>query len=626
MITLSKKILIWDSDSELRNETDTVFLWRSFTEKGQNCFSIPNYVEKNSYSIRQKYLSFLYEISNDNSRGDNLINRLSIDNGISYWWMTLIAQKDVIQYSPHIYDIIKLYSLNEQLKFISFDEIEITSDNYGLISVLQEWASLKEIKFSARRSNGHSVSKSNLFFNDLLLRSKIFCRGISIFSKYTLQRIRPFGRGKIHFAGNKSEISFFDIFTHLNKISLEEGEYSSGYWTKIVGLLRSDKISTNWFHLFYKHRSIRNIPTAARIIKSFNKKVETENHVLLDAELSILDAFKALYYVCVINVISIKIPKLNKRFFDNKVEFNFWHILKKDWYESFWGARAYLNLYNVVIFKSVLSKIPKQKLGFYIQENQPWEYALLHYWKSYGHNKIVSVAHTTIPFWDFRYFFDTRSFLESTSNPPLADLVAVNGSDALDKLLNSGFPKNKIICLEALRYMHLAVQANNDHIGLIREISKMKLLVIGDLVSEISTNQLLFLNKSLNQLEIKPHIIFKPHPASLDLPDYLLNGLTISNNTIGEELLNCDIVFVNNVTSGAADPYQLGIPVIVWNSPDNINFSPLFSREDVFFVNTPNEFIDVIKKLGINNIRQKHTFFNTDENLTEWKKIIGLDL
>jgi surface carbohydrate biosynthesis protein (TIGR04326 family) len=621
--TALKKVLIWDTDSELQDENNIVFLWRTFTENAENCYSIPGHIEENSSTIRQKYLSFLYEISEDQSKGNNLIKRLAIDNGLSYWWMTLIAQKDVIQYSPHIYDIIKLFSLNEQIKSITFNEIEVHSDNSELISILKEWAEVKNIKYSAFNSKGRDVTSQKLIFKDLLLRSKIFVRGFFIFSKYTIQRIRPFRQTKISLPDNKFEISFFDILTHLNKISFETGEFSSGYWTKIVEFLRTQNISTNWFHLFFRHRSIKNIPNARRLIKAFNKKTASENHILLDAELSIFDVLKVLYYVCVINIASIRIRDLNKRFRDKESEFNFWHILKNDWYESFWGARAYLNLYNIVIFKSVLSKIPKQRLGIYIQENQPWEYALIHYWKSYGHKKIVSVAHTTIPFWDFRYFFDPRSFLETSTIPPLPDLVAVNGPDGLDKLRISGFPESKIICLEALRYMHLTFKEKNNPFeqkGIVHEIN---LLVIGDLVSEISKTQLLFLNEALKNSEIKLHIIFKPHPASLDLPDYLLKGLTISNNTMGEELLNCDIVFVNNVTSGAADPYQLGIPVIVLNIPNNINFSPLFSRDDVFFVNNKKEFINVIKNLNLNKERKMHAFFNTDENLTEWKKIIA---
>ena len=43
---------------------------------------------------------------------------------------------------------------------------------------------------------------------------------------------------------------------------------------------------------------------------------------------------------------------------------------------------ALSNLLTYNLFKAALDEIPIQNKGFYTQENQAWEYGLIHNWKS----------------------------------------------------------------------------------------------------------------------------------------------------------------------------------------------------------------------------------------------------
>lgn len=301
-------------------------------------------------------------------------------------------------------------------------------------------------------------------------------------------------------------------------------------------------------------------------------------------------------------------------------EMNFWPLLKKDWYESFFGARAYLNLFSVIIIKDFIQKLPRQSLGFYIQENQPWEFAICYYWKKYGHGKLISVAHTTIPFWDFRYFYDRRTFQPSGCIPPMPDLMAVNGNDAYQKMTYSGFPTGLLTKLEALRYMHLNNALKKAKTG---GRDTLRLLVLGDLVPQITKSQLLFLNNAIAQYHLQIDVVFKPHPASNGTLGDLVKNMDVSYRSMGEELSGCDLVFVNNVTSGAADPYQMGVPVIVLNLGTNINFSPLFSRKDVFFVSTSLEFYNAFIFYQKRPKLVLPDFFNIDVSLPRWKHLIS---
>ena len=59
-------------------------------------------LESNAESLRKKYLEFIYQFGESKINGKTVIDHLELHKDFSYWWMTLIAQKDIIQFSPHI--------------------------------------------------------------------------------------------------------------------------------------------------------------------------------------------------------------------------------------------------------------------------------------------------------------------------------------------------------------------------------------------------------------------------------------------------------------------------------------------------------------------------------------------
>ena len=79
--------------------------------------------------------------------------------------------------------------------------------------------------------------------------------------------------------------------------------------------------------------------------------------------------------------------------------------LEDDFKNSFFGKKLMSNLYLLNLIKTSFQRINKQKIGFYLQENMDWEFSLSWAWKRYGHGKLVGYPHSTIRFWDLRYFF-----------------------------------------------------------------------------------------------------------------------------------------------------------------------------------------------------------------------------
>ncbi len=617
MVNKHSTLLIWDCDEKIPEWEGPVFLWRSFDESARkDLHSIPLILEKESDCWREKFLALIHEFGHARSGTKNVIEQLELEEGFSYWWLSLMAQKDIIQYSKHLNDILKLLVTEDQIRRVprALSAIHVKSDYKALITVLRNWAITHSYTFSTESVQARSLKQK--LINSVPLRITVFVKGLLILLKFIVQRISLLPAENTL---DSNRITFFDVFTHLNNRSFETGRFESNYWTILVDFFKKEGIGVNWFHWFFKYKFIKTVPDAMRLVRKFNGSDPSMHHVLGDARVSIGQCFRVVCLFLSINYMSLKVKHKRRKAMVSGCDMNFWPILKIDWYESFFGARAYLNLFSICIIKDFIKKTPRQSLGFYIQENQPWEFAICYYWKKYGHGKLVSVAHTTIPFWDFRYFYDTRSFQPGGYAPPFPDLMAVNGKDAYEKMKASGFPSEKLIELEALRYMHLR---NSVEKITTQGKSTLRLLVLGDLVPEITNSQLSFLKRAIHQYNLQIDIVFKPHPASNESPESLVKNMEVSHRSIGEELPRCDVVFVNNVTSGSADPYQMGVPVIVLNLGININFSPLFSREDVFFVSNTEEFYKAFVFYQDRPKLDPPDFFNTDASLTKWKDLI----
>ena len=46
----------------------------------------------------------------------------------------------------------------------------------------------------------------------------------------------------------------------------------------------------------------------------------------------------------------------------------------------------------------------------YLQENQGWEFALIQVWEKAKSWELIGVPHSTIRYWDMRYYFDSRHY------------------------------------------------------------------------------------------------------------------------------------------------------------------------------------------------------------------------
>ena len=152
----------------------------------------------------------------------------------------------------------------------------------------------------------------------------------------------------------------------------------------------------------------------------------------------------------------------------------------EDWDKSFKGSNLFYSIMMINLFDSILSNIPKQKIGLYLYENQAWEKCLISSWNKFKHGKLIGVAHSTVRFWDLRYFKSKKILRNPISmKNEFPNNIAVNGTLASSALLKGGYDKKLLLKTEALRFLYLNKYLENKNNNKRKKIKNI--LLIGDI-------------------------------------------------------------------------------------------------------------------------------------------------
>jgi surface carbohydrate biosynthesis protein (TIGR04326 family) len=197
---------------------------------------------------------------------------------------------------------------------------------------------------------------------------------------------------------------------------------------------------------------------------------------------------------------------------------------------------------------------------------------------------------------------------------------------AKEMYLKSGYPKNNLVEVEALRYLHLIDKVEQNKINH-SELIDNKILVLGDFVKENTVQQMQLLNKAVKNTSKKNLYIVKPHPACpIVKKDYPEISMIITNNPISTIIKDCSLVYVSSMTSASVDAYCAGKPVVSVLNLKSLNLSPLKDSDGVIFVSTSKELGKVLNEIDqiqiTNNKEQK--FFYLDYKVPRWRELLGI--
>lgn len=623
--SLHKKraLLVWDADGQAPVGDWTVVFWRSFGDSSTpETVSIPTLVETHAEALRARYLAWIYELGERHTQGQRVIDYLQLRPGFSAWWMSLLAEKSYGK-SAGIYDSIRMMAFENWALDRSLERVVIVSANQPLVECMRSWSTGSGVAFEWQRMQDEAEKPSwaKRLHQSLPhpLQALIWLVR-HLFQCWPLRAV-----GLSEWRKTKGQVTFVSYLVNLVPGAAKEGRFESSYWAHLPDNLQSEGCKTNWLHLYVKSELLPAAGNAADVIRKFNKTGEdSQSHVTLETFLDAKIVARTLRDWGRLVWAGRRLQQTLSS--PQGTALDLWPLLEEDWRSSMSGLTAMSNVLFLNLFESALKSLPKQRVGVYLQENQGWEFALIHAWKHERHGRLIGSPHSTVRFWDLRYFFDTRNYCRNGgSDLPLPDQVTFNGAAVLDAYQKGGYPVEDMAEVEALRYLHLGDTGFKPESVSPRSNSSLRVLVLGDYLSSNTQQQMRLLEKAAQRLPEGTIITVKPHPAcSIQPEDYPGLTMEVTTDPISKLLSGYDVAYTSSVTSAAVDAYYAGVPIVSVLDPNTLNLSPLRGREDVVFASTPEDLAHALISVGSapHPARGRQDFFTLDPKLPRWRKLL----
>jgi surface carbohydrate biosynthesis protein (TIGR04326 family) len=601
-----KKAIIWDSNEPIPKLNCLIILWNVHSDdKFDNVISILDLIDLNSLDLKNKYLKFIWDLGETKVNNERLIDKLNIRPNLSFWWLTLFTEKSIYK-SPQINEIIKLFAFENFINKSKIEIVEINSLNNELIYILKKYTNFKSIKYIIYNKFYYIKITSRIHY--LYIYEFLFSLINCIVNNFLYNN----NTNKLVYSKN-NQISLFDYFLNFNQETTSI--YDSDYWRSLNGYLKSKNYQINYFHILvgngfgFKNKAIKK----NKLLNNINN----ENHQIINLTFS----FKIIYRATIdfLNLLykRNKIVNIEKLFKPNNSELNLWPLYKNEWNRSISGSIAFKNLLLFNYFEDLCNNLPFQKIGIFLYENQNWETALTNAWKRSRQGKLLASSHSTVRFWDFRYFqyytFYSKDYNFQYSKP---DLYLFNGLISFNLALKNNYPNYLIYEVEALRYLNTDKTQNNK----ILFCNKTNILICGD-YNNTETNKLLqMIGNIYNKLPNNYLFTFKPHPASKFKYNFNF-PLKCSNDKLNNLLHTHDIIVTTNSTSAVVDAYIMNKRVLQLINYGTLNFSPFYNIDNnIFFSNSDQLFLKLLNhKSSFNEFH----FFNLDNQIPKWKNLLN---
>lgn len=607
------RALIWDVDSA--PPASGVILWRAFA--GDGARSVPAHLEANGERLRARYLAWVHELGASPAGGGSLCDALALRPGFSAWWMTLVAQKSVFN-SPGIVTALKLLALEDMLG-AEPGGIVLASPDAALAAALRAWCARCGRAFEWRRQPGGArVSFTRRAWG--WLPAPLQAGGALL--RHWLRR-RAFASARL--PAGPAPVTLITYLFNFGRAAAADGRLESNYWGALPGLLARRGRMFRWLLQYFEHPELPAARDAAGFVRRLNSGGQPA--LAFDAELGAGAVAGALRDYARLALRSFGLPGLQARFTPRDSSLDFWPLFAADWRSSLRGVTAMDNCLALNVMERALRRLPRQAFGLYPQENIAWELALVHAWRAAGHGPLVGVPHSTVRFWDLRYFGDPRSHAREGRNPqPQPDRIAVNGPAALQEFLAAGHPAERLVAVEALRFAHL--EACPEPRAAPVPGSPLRVLALTDYMPRAASLQVGWLAAVQSRLPAGSSIVIKAHPACpVSLADFPGLDATLAREPIEALLAACDVAFVSNTTSAGVDALSSGVPVVVLLDGESFNFSPLRGMAGVEFVGTAEGLAPALERAARSNTGRRTDFFFLDRELPRWQRFIdGLEI
>lgn len=570
--------------------------WSSRTED-PSIISILNVIDENESLIKKNFLNFLYELETEKVGKKNLINDLYNKKGYNFWILSQIYEKNFYKSTLNL-DFYKIAAFEIILKK-NYQEIKLKNINKKFIPAIKEICKINNTSYSILYYNKDKFIqniKPPQFLTAIAFLIFNYLRSIN--AKLNIEKGKYFKN-----VNNISIFTYFYNFKYLDEANI----INFRQWHEIPKKIKKKNYgSINWYHHFIKHQKANNIRSSNKLISKINNKYRDDLHNLILTYLSLSMSVKILI-LFIYHSLNFKIINFKKDLFTrNKHRKKYWSIFKNDWNSSFHGKVLMQNIIWIELFEKILKKLPEQKIGFFLLENQAWEKILIHAWKKNHHGRIVGFVPNITRYWDLRY--SSHSDFKDTKHIQSDNIICFN-QITLNTLILMGYEKNKIIKefndkIKTNTHRFYTSNQNN-----LKNKTKEKIIIFGDYEKNINYN---FLD-TLKRSKFSQNFIFyiKSHPGyEINLNTYKQLNISIFKKEI-EDIGDDFIAAIVLGASGAAiDSYLRGLKTLIFFNENDLNYSALKEVKGVNFAYNLNTL-----DLFLNNYLEKNEFSEKLERL-----------
>jgi surface carbohydrate biosynthesis protein (TIGR04326 family) len=590
--------------------------------------SLPVKTQEQAVSLKVEYLRWLYDLGRAEVDGRSLVSHLKIDDNLSLWWLTSVAEK-----SPFICE-----SIFQTFKLITLEKIYADKHCQGIVyhgnseplhTVLKAWSfDLGHSYKWASSSTDSSVRSSDDFVRKMFRKLPHLLQGIVWIIKkwFSIWRhVKPVQLGAEE-CDQPHRPTIVTFFPNVYMDQLGKGDFRSRYWEKLHDFLEKEKVPVDWVWFYVGSKDL-SFEKSVKLKDKCNKKPNSnQRYFLLEEFLDCCGLWKSFFLYLRLRRKAHGLNHLSKAFFFPGSKINFFPIMENDWNHSLFGIGAIEKIIWAVMFDAMAQKLPASPWGLYTWENQTWELALISAWKKHrAKSKVIGYEHSSVRLMDLKLFSDPRAYEGSgLEELPLPDMLGINSSKGLEWIRKSGYPSSKTTRIEALRFFDL-----NRKYGSFRKPTAStgrKLLMVGGIFPEEARFQIQLLKQADKQggLGKYDEVWIKSHPGlALDpiLKDLKPNfKFTIVTRPIIELMEQADVIYCSNSTGASLEAAWLGIPLIILAAMDSMNLNPLFGFPDQPFVKDCAGLLSALENPGL--VDMPEDYFFLDENLRSWKDLL----
>lgn len=493
-----------------------------------------------AYRQKENFLRFVYELG---ERGLKKIFKFPGED-FSLWWFSLVAEKSTLKSDAYECLISYIASIKSGCNNIA------KKDNKLLI-----WRFLKGLRFF-------------FYFILKVVRIKLLTKNFD-------SRINKLSH---------CEYVIVSYFPLIDKIKATKNIFENKYLASFHRTLEEKRKGR------YAHICIQSdidgydFKDAIRMVNRFN-----ENQIVFLSEefLKIRHLFLIFFYYIYFSLLFIlKLSGIKKAAVYNFEgnDYNVWHILRRDFYDSFFGRDLIFSLSQIFLFRSLVSRLNKSSKIICVCEMQCWEKALYIYAKKRGITTI-GFQHTIVPELILNYFSLPQEFGDNfIKDCPFPDYLATVGNFTADLFLKYGWSKEKVFVWGAQRFEYL--KERNDNIIPWQKKGDYFLCALS--IDNTETEKLLLLLNEAFREKVNHKIFLKKHPAFVSLEKTMkrlrlnLNPdiFEITEKSIQEVLMTAKGIIVTD-SSSCLYALAYGIPVIVPRFMGKLDYNPLSYISDI---------------------------------------------